>query len=83
MLFGYFANSGEVRRYVKECIFLGGFMSFKIEGQLINLRPTVFIDINDYERWNNPDVKAWQYDGPWYNDDLSVLIAGRSWYRYL
>ena len=55
----------------------GGFMSFKIEGQLINLRPTVPTDIKDYEKWNNPDIKAWQYDGPWYNDDLSALIAGR------
>jgi hypothetical protein len=52
-------------------------MSFKIEGQLINLRLIVLTDINDYERWNNPDMKAWQYDGPWYDDDLSALIAGR------
>jgi RimJ/RimL family protein N-acetyltransferase len=52
-------------------------MSFKIEGQLINLRPIVLTDIKDYERWNNPDMKAWQYDGPWYDDDLSALIAGR------
>jgi len=22
-------------------------------------------------------MKAWQYDDPWYNDDLSALIAGR------
>ena len=57
-------------------------MSFKIEGQLINLRPIVLADIKDYERWNNPDMKAWQYDGPWYNDDLSALIAGKKkWLR--
>ena len=52
-------------------------MSFKIEGQLINLRPTAHTDIRDYEKQNNPNMKAWQYDGPQYNDDLSALITER------
>ena len=55
---------------------------FKIEGSLINLRPTVAADIADYERWNNPLMKAHEFDGPWYNNDLSGLIALRQkWLR--
>jgi RimJ/RimL family protein N-acetyltransferase len=41
------------------------------------LRPLVHADIADYERWNNPFSKACQYDGPWYNENLSKLIEDR------
>jgi RimJ/RimL family protein N-acetyltransferase len=51
--------------------------SCKIEGKSINLRVTNETDIKDYERWNTSDLKAWQYDGPWYNEDLSAVIEGR------
>lgn len=39
---------------------------FIISGKLVNLRTTIPSDVDDYERWNNPDLKAWDYDGPWY-----------------
>lgn len=38
--------------------------NFKIEGKLINLRTTKWADLNDYERWNFLDLKAWETDGP-------------------
>lgn len=47
---------------------------FKIEGKNINLRTLIEEDINDYERWNSSDLKAWEYDGPWFNDDISGII---------
>jgi RimJ/RimL family protein N-acetyltransferase len=50
---------------------------FKIEGEKINLRITNENDIKDYERWNTSELKAWQYDGPWYDEDLSGVIEGR------
>jgi len=39
---------------------------FIINGKLINLRTIVPADLADYERWDNPDLIAWDYDGPWY-----------------
>jgi RimJ/RimL family protein N-acetyltransferase len=42
---------------------------FKIEGKLINLRTTTRSDLADYERWNNPKLKAFQLDGPWYEEE--------------
>lgn len=48
------------------------------KGNLISLRPTTIEDMDDYERWNNPNCKASEYDGPWYkNDNLSKLIEIR------
>lgn len=51
---------------------------FKLKGSHILLRPTTMEDMKDYERWNDPSLKAFQYDGPWYkNDNFSVLIEHR------
>ena len=52
-------------------------MKFKIEGKSVILRPTVTADIDDYERWNDPNSKAFQFDGPWYNEDLTNVIEAR------
>jgi len=42
------------------------------------LRPLARVDIPDYERWNDPDRKAFLYDGPQFTrGDLSALVAGR------
>lgn len=51
--------------------------SFRIEGKNINIRTTIENDIKDYERWNVADLKAWEFDGPWYYEDLSKVIAAR------
>jgi len=52
---------------------------FKIEGKNVNLRTPILSDLDDYERWNNPNLKAWQYDGPWFkHDDLSAIILRRT-----
>ena len=51
--------------------------NLKIEGKIINLRTTIQSDINDYERWNSLDLKAWQFDGPWYNENLSAVVEVR------
>ena len=52
---------------------------FRIEGRNVNLRTTTPSDMNDYDRWNDPKLKAWQYEGPCYtNDDLSAIIASRT-----
>ena len=51
---------------------------FALKGNLVTLRPITQSDIADYERWNDPSSKAFQYDGPWYkNDNLSNLIENR------
>jgi len=50
---------------------------FKIKGSKVNLRTTVRVDIADYQRWNNPDLPAWRYDGPYFERDLGKFIAGR------
>jgi RimJ/RimL family protein N-acetyltransferase len=41
---------------------------FVLQGPLVSLRPTVESDIADYERWNVPGLKAWQFDGPWFSN---------------
>jgi len=43
----------------------------------VSLRPTVESDVADYVRWNVPDRKAWQFDGPWYGQGLDNIIDGR------
>ena len=51
---------------------------FQLRGNQVTLRPIVQSDITDYERWNDPSSKAFQFDGPWYkNDNLSALIEHR------
>lgn len=52
-------------------------MSVILNGEIVLLRTTCAEDIADYERWNDPSLKAWETDGPWFDDDLSGLIAGR------
>jgi RimJ/RimL family protein N-acetyltransferase len=39
----------------------------------VNLRLPRESDIADYARWSDPNLKAWQTDGPWYNDDVGDL----------
>lgn len=56
--------------------------SFRIQGKRVNLRTTNENDIKDYERWNATDLKAWEYDGPWYDEDLSGLIERRKKWCY-
>ncbi|MBN2226978.1 MAG: GNAT family N-acetyltransferase [candidate division Zixibacteria bacterium] len=48
-----------------------------IKGKLVNLRSTVPSDVADYERWNNPSLRVWQFDGPWYDDNLDGIIKQR------
>ncbi|MCK5134007.1 MAG: GNAT family N-acetyltransferase [Candidatus Sabulitectum sp.] len=52
---------------------------FELKGKKIILRPTTIEDMVDYERWNDPSLKAFQYDGPWYknDDNLKKLIEIR------
>ena len=40
---------------------------FRIEGTSVILRTAVPADLDDYARWSDPNLKAWQYDGPWYH----------------
>ena len=49
----------------------------KIEGKSVILRPIKHTDIADYENWNNINLTAFQYDGPWYNENLTKLIEAR------
>jgi RimJ/RimL family protein N-acetyltransferase len=53
--------------------------NFKIEGKLINLRTTRWSDLDDYERWKSSDLKAWQFDGPWYKGKDPPLSAVINW----
>jgi RimJ/RimL family protein N-acetyltransferase len=39
---------------------------FIIKGKRINLRTMILSDLDDYRRWDDPDIKAWAFDGPWY-----------------
>ena len=48
-----------------------------LTGRLLRLRTICPEDIPDYERWNDPSLKAWETDGPWFTDDLTGLIAAR------
>jgi RimJ/RimL family protein N-acetyltransferase len=41
---------------------------FVISGKRVNLRTTVESDIGDYERWNTPDLKAWEFDAPYFGE---------------
>jgi len=51
----------------------------QLASNLVYLRPTTLEDMKDYERWNNPNSPASQFDGPWYkNDNLSKLIEIRT-----
>lgn len=52
---------------------------FELRGDQISLRPTTVNDFYDYERWNDPSLRAFQYDGPWYknDDNLDRLISIR------
>jgi RimJ/RimL family protein N-acetyltransferase len=50
---------------------------FALQGRLVSLRPTRESDIADYERWNVRSLKAWEFDGPWYNDTLDRMIENR------
>ncbi len=51
--------------------------NFKIEGRRVNLRTTVTEDIADYERWNNPELLTWQFDGPYHKHDLAGRVLQR------
>jgi len=54
---------------------------FVIRGRRVNLRTVIRADIDDYDRWSDPNLKAWQYDGPWYgaggtsSDGVKRLLA--------
>lgn len=48
-----------------------------IKGEKVNLRLTKDSDLENYVRWDSSPMKAWDFDGPWYNDDLSNIIKGR------
>ena len=54
---------------------------FQIKGKLINLRTTRWADLDDYERWKSSDLKAWQFDGPWYKrkDNSAVINWRKKW----
>jgi len=46
-------------------------------GSRVLLRLATEKDLADYERWSNPSLPAWQFDGPWFNDDHSVMLRRR------
>ena len=51
---------------------------FELKSNQIRLRPIVQADLADYEHWNDPVSKAFDYDGPWYkNESLDSLIEFR------
>lgn len=50
---------------------------FIIAGKRVNLRPMTASDLDDYQRWSDPNLKAWEYDGPWFDDDPAQLAAKR------
>jgi len=53
---------------------------FTIPGRLVCLRTPHPRDLEDYHRWNDPDLPAWDFDAPWFDDDLSGVIAQvRGW----
>jgi RimJ/RimL family protein N-acetyltransferase len=55
---------------------------FKIEGKRVNLRTTIAEDIADYERWNNPKLLTWQFDGPYHKHNLAGrIIQRRRWLK--
>lgn len=51
--------------------------TFAIQGKKVVLRLLVASDLCDYERWNDNTRPSMQTDGPWYDEDLSKMIAGR------
>lgn len=52
---------------------------FRLLGKKVSLRPTTMRDMDDYRRWNDPTLKSFQFDGPWYkNDYFSKLIEIRT-----
>ena len=56
------------------------FPDFKIEGKRVNLRTILASDVQDYERWNNPTLKVWQFDGPYFTRNCAVHIErARKW----
>ena len=63
-------GSGRFTGSIMEC-------EIVIKDKLVNLRSTVPSDIADYERWNNSSLRVWQFDGPWFDDDLDGLIEQR------
>jgi RimJ/RimL family protein N-acetyltransferase len=50
---------------------------FVLPGRLVCLRPTTWSDIADYERWNVPGLKSWEFDGPWHGGTLDKVIENR------
>jgi RimJ/RimL family protein N-acetyltransferase len=42
-------------------------------GPRVKLRPVRESDIADYERWADPGLEAWKFDGPWFNEDPAEL----------
>ncbi|MCK4523743.1 GNAT family N-acetyltransferase [candidate division WOR-3 bacterium] len=52
---------------------------FRIEGNFINLRATIKSDLKNYEKWNSPDLKTYQFDGPWYKTDEAPLKGVINW----
>ena len=50
---------------------------FVIFGQRVNLRTTVEADIGDYERWNDPGRKSFQFDAPYLGGNMDRVIEGR------
>jgi RimJ/RimL family protein N-acetyltransferase len=58
--------------------------NFRMKGKLVNLRTTEWVDLDDYKRWNNPKLKAFQLDGPWYKEEeglKTVIIWREKWLK--
>jgi RimJ/RimL family protein N-acetyltransferase len=47
----------------------------RIVGRHVVLRPAVEADIADYERWQDPNLAAHRFDGPWFKDDGGPTLA--------
>jgi RimJ/RimL family protein N-acetyltransferase len=45
----------------------------EMRGPRVRLRSLRESDIVDYERWADPALEAWKFDGPWFNDDPAEL----------
>jgi hypothetical protein len=49
-----------------------------LRGRLVRLRSTVETDIADCACRNVPSLKAWQFDGPWYNGNAGMMRSSDS-----
>jgi len=52
---------------------------FEMDGKLVNLRTTRWSDLDNYEKWNSENLKAYQFDCPCYKDKGPPLNSVINW----